>query len=41
MDYKLNMKNVDVNEVLREIVAYYIPELEAKDFNYDFNISEE
>lgn len=41
MDYKLNMKNVDVNEVLREIVAYYIPELETKDFNYDFNISEE
>ena len=41
MDYKLNIKNVDVNEVLREIVAYYIPELEAKDFNYDFNISEE
>lgn len=41
IDYKLNTKKVDVNEVLREIVAYYIPELESKEFNYDFNISEE
>lgn len=41
IDYKLNMKNIDVNEVLREIVAYYIPELEAKEFKYDFDISED
>ncbi|WP_195990163.1 HAMP domain-containing sensor histidine kinase [Clostridium sp. D53t1_180928_C8] len=41
MDYKLNTKTLDINEVLREIVAYYIPELETKEFNYDFDISEE
>lgn len=41
MDYKLNINNVDVNEVLREIVAYYIPELDAKEFNYYFDIAEE
>lgn len=41
MDYKLNIKTLDINEVLREIVAYYIPELETKEFNYDFDISEE
>lgn len=41
MDYKLNIKKVDVNEVLREIVAYYIPELETKEFNYDFDICED
>ena len=41
MDYKLNIKKVDINEVLREIVAYYIPELETKEFNYNFDISEE
>lgn len=41
MDYKLNTRRQDVNEVLREIVAYYIPELESKEFNYDFDISED
>lgn len=41
MDYKLNTRMLDLNEILREIVAYYIPELESKEFNYDFDISEE
>ncbi|MGL5351923.1 MAG: ATP-binding protein [Clostridium sp.] len=40
-DYKLNAKEVDINEVLREIVADYIPELEKKAFKYEFNISED
>lgn len=41
MNYKFNIKNVDINESLREIVADYIPELEAKEFKYYFDISEE
>ena len=40
-DYNLNLRKLDVNELLREILADYIPELEAKEFKYDFNISEE
>ena len=37
-DYNLNLRKLDVNELLREILADYIPELEAKEFKYDFNI---
>lgn len=40
-DYKLKTKEIDINEALREIVADYIPELENKEFKYDFHISEE
>ncbi|MGL5084837.1 MAG: sensor histidine kinase, partial [Clostridium sp.] len=36
-----NTKELDINEALREIVADYIPELEQKEFVYEFNISEE
>lgn len=41
LDYKMNIKTVDINEVLREIVADYIPELESREFIYEFEISEE
>lgn len=40
-DYKLNTKRIDINEALREIVADYIVELELKEFNYNFEISED
>ncbi len=40
-DYKLNIKRIDINEALREIVADYIVELELKEFNYNFEISED
>lgn len=40
-DYKFNLVKNDICEVLRQIIANFIPEFEYKEFKYDFDINEE
>ena len=40
-DYKFNLTKTDICEVLRQIIANFIPEFDHKDFKYDFEIFEE
>lgn len=40
-DYEFNLVKNDVGEVLRQIIANFIPEFEYKEFIYDFDITEE
>ena len=40
-DFKLTFKKIDICEFLRELIAEYVPELEEKEFIYDFDIPEE
>lgn len=37
-DFKLNFKQTDICEFLREVIASYISEIEEKNFNYVFDI---
>lgn len=39
-DYKFNLEKKDICEVLREIIANFIPEFDHKEFIYDFDIFE-
>ena len=39
-DFILKFKNTDICEFLRELIACYIPQLEDKNFIYDFDIPE-
>ncbi|SHJ98224.1 Signal transduction histidine kinase [Clostridium cavendishii DSM 21758] len=41
VDFELKKEKVDICEFLRELIGAYIPLLEEKDFDYDFNIPEE
>ncbi|MFD3157765.1 ATP-binding protein [Haloimpatiens sp. FM7330] len=38
--FKLHLKSENICEFMREIIASYIPEIEEKNFNYNFDISE-
>lgn len=40
-NFKLSMKRSDICEFLRTLIASYIPLMEEKEFNYDFDIPEE
>lgn len=40
-DYKLDLKRIDICELLRRIIAGYIHEFEYKGFQYEFDILEE
>lgn len=39
-DYKFNLEKRDICEMLREIIANFIPEFDHKEFTYDFDIFE-
>ena len=39
-DYKFNLEKMDICEMLREIIANFIPEFDHKEFTYDFDIFE-
>lgn len=39
-DFNISLKNNDICEFLRELIALYIPEMEKKHINYEFNIPE-
>ncbi len=41
IDFMLTMENKDICEFLRSIIASYIPQMEEKGFQYDFDIPEE
>ena len=40
-DYKFNLVKHDICEVIRQIIANFIPEFDLKEFVYDFDISDE
>ncbi|WP_032122742.1 HAMP domain-containing sensor histidine kinase [Clostridium amazonitimonense] len=40
-NFKLKKENLDICEFLRELIASYIPKMEEKEFQYDFEIPEE
>ena len=40
-DYRMKMKRQDICEFLREIIACYIPQLDTKGMEYDFDIPDE
>ncbi|MBU3208087.1 HAMP domain-containing sensor histidine kinase [Clostridium algidicarnis] len=40
VDFKLKTEHLDICEFLRELIASYIPKMEEKNFQYDFDIPE-
>ncbi len=40
-DFKLTLEDTDICEFLREAIAFYIPEIEEKEFLYDFDIDDD
>lgn len=40
-DFKLTLINSDICEFLRETIAFYIPEFDKNNFDYDFDIAED
>ncbi len=40
-EYKLDMDNCDIGEFLRELIAGYVPMMEQKDVQYEFDITED